>query len=42
MHRYRGNTHTHTLNSAAIDAGRRPAGHPEHGYRFLVLSDHNF
>lgn len=39
---YKGNTHTHTLNS---DGDSTPADvatwYREHGYRFLVLSDHN-
>jgi len=40
---YKGNTHTHTLNS---DGDSTPDDvvrwYREHGYRFLVLSDHNF
>ena len=40
---YKGNTHTHTLNS---DGDTTPDDvvrwYREHGYRFLVLSDHNF
>jgi hypothetical protein len=43
MHWYKGNTHTHTLNS---DGDSTPDDvvrwYREHGYRFLVLSDHNF
>ena len=39
---YKGNTHTHTLNS---DGDSTPDDvtrwYREHGYRFLVLSDHN-
>ena len=39
---YKGNTHTHTLNS---DGDSTPdevtKWYREHGYRFLVLSDHN-
>ena len=39
---YKGNTHTHTLNS---DGDSTPEDvtkwYREHGYRFLVLSDHN-
>jgi hypothetical protein len=39
---YKGNTHTHTLNS---DGDSTPADvatwYREHGYQFLVLSDHN-
>ena len=40
---YKGNTHTHTLNS---DGDSTPDDvvkwYREHGYRFLVLTDHNF
>jgi len=40
---YRGNTHTHTLNS---DGDSTPEDvvrwYREHGYQFLVLTDHNF
>lgn len=40
---YRGNTHTHTLNS---DGDSTPDDvvrwYREHGYQFLVLTDHNF
>src|SRR5678816_4354225 len=40
---FKGNTHTHTLNS---DGDSTPDDvvrwYREHGYRFLVLSDHNF
>jgi hypothetical protein len=40
---YKGNTHTHTLNS---DGDSTPdevvRWYREHGYQFLVLSDHNF
>lgn len=40
---YKGNTHTHTLNS---DGDSSPDGvvrwYREHGYNFLVLTDHNF
>jgi hypothetical protein len=40
---YKGNTHTHTLNS---DGDSTPADvarwYREHGYRFLVLTDHNY
>ncbi len=40
---YKGNTHTHTLNS---DGDSTPdevvRWYRSHGYRFLVLSDHNF
>jgi len=42
-HWYKGNTHTHTLNS---DGDSTPDDvvkwYREHGYNFLVLSDHNF
>src|SRR5882672_1456491 len=41
-HWYRGNTHTHTLNS---DGDSTPDDvvkwYREHGYEFLVLTDHN-
>ncbi len=40
---YKGNTHTHTLNS---DGDSTPhdvvTWYREHGYQFLVLSDHNY
>src|SRR6187431_1619088 len=40
---YKGNTHTHTLNS---DGDSTPdevvRWYREHGYAFLVLTDHNF
>lgn len=40
---YKGNTHTHTLNS---DGDSTPdevvRWYREHGYRFVVLTDHNF
>ncbi|MDQ3666456.1 MAG: CehA/McbA family metallohydrolase [Acidobacteriota bacterium] len=43
LHWYRGNTHTHTLNS---DGDSTPdevvRWYREHGYNFLVLTDHNF
>ena len=43
LHWYKGNTHTHTLNS---DGDSTPDDvvrwYREHGYRFLVLSDHNY
>jgi predicted metal-dependent phosphoesterase TrpH len=42
-HWYKGNTHTHTLNS---DGDSTPndvvTWYREHGYQFLVLTDHNF
>src|SRR6185295_7076294 len=42
-HWYKGNTHTHTLNS---DGDSTPEDvvrwYREHGYQFLVLTDHNF
>jgi len=42
-HWYKGNTHTHTLNSdgdsTPDDVVRR---YREHGYKFVVLSDHKF
>ena len=43
LHWYKGNTHTHTLNS---DGDSTPDEvvhwYREHGYNFLVLTDHNF
>jgi len=40
---YKGNTHTHTLNSDGDSAPDDVARwYREHGYQFLVLSDHNF
>src|SRR5262245_21724371 len=40
---YKGNTHTHTINS---DGDSTPdevvRWYREHGYNFLVLSDHNY
>jgi hypothetical protein len=43
LHWYKGNTHTHTLNS---DGDSTPDDvvrwYREHDYRFLVLTDHNF
>ena len=43
LHWYKGNTHTHTLNS---DGDSTPDDvvrwYREHGYQFLVLTDHNF
>lgn len=43
LHWYKGNTHTHTLNS---DGDSTPdevvRWYREHGYNFLVLTDHNF
>jgi hypothetical protein len=43
MRWYKGNTHTHTLNS---DGDSTPdevvRWYREHGYQFLVLTDHNF
>ncbi len=40
---YKGNTHTHTLNSDGDSAPDEVARwYREHGYQFLVLSDHNF
>ena len=39
---YKGNTHTHTLNSDGDSTPDDVAKwYREHGYRFLVLSDHN-
>jgi hypothetical protein len=40
---YKGNTHTHTLNSDGDSAPDEVARwYREHGYQFLVLSDHNY
>jgi predicted metal-dependent phosphoesterase TrpH len=40
---YKGNTHTHTLNSDGDTAPDEVVRwYREHGYQFLVLSDHNF
>ncbi|ODT04431.1 MAG: hypothetical protein ABS52_05185 [Gemmatimonadetes bacterium SCN 70-22] len=40
---YKGNTHTHTLNSDGDSSPDDVARwYREHGYHFLVLSDHNF
>ena len=40
---YKGNTHTHTLNSDGDTAPDEVARwYREHGYQFLVLSDHNY
>ncbi len=40
---YKGNTHTHTLNSDGDSAPDEVARwYREQGYQFLVLSDHNF
>jgi hypothetical protein len=40
---YKGNTHTHTLNSDGDTAPDEVARwYREHGYQFVVLSDHNF
>jgi hypothetical protein len=43
MHWYKGNTHTHTINS---DGDSTPdevvRWYREHGYNFLVLTDHNY
>ncbi|HEY0592190.1 MAG TPA: hypothetical protein VGF40_10515, partial [Thermoanaerobaculia bacterium] len=43
LHWYKGNTHTHTINS---DGDSTPdevvRWYREHGYHFLVLSDHNY
>jgi hypothetical protein len=43
LHWYKGNTHTHTLNSDGDSTPDDVARwYRQHGYRFLVLSDHNF
>lgn len=40
---YKGNTHTHTLNSDGDSTPEEVVRwYREHGYQFLVLSDHNF
>jgi hypothetical protein len=40
---YKGNTHTHTLNSDGDSTPDEVARwYREHGYQFLVLTDHNF
>ena len=40
---YKGNTHTHTLNSDGDSSPDEVARwYREHGYRFLFLTDHNF
>lgn len=40
---FKGNTHTHTLNSDGDSAPDEVARwYREHGYQFLVLSDHNY
>ena len=40
---YKGNTHTHTLNSDGDStADEVTTWYRSHGYQFLVLSDHNF
>jgi hypothetical protein len=40
---YKGNTHTHTLNSDGDSSPDDVARwYREHGYQFLVLSDHNY
>jgi len=40
---YKGNTHTHTLNSDGdVTPDEAVRWYREHGYHFLVLSDHNF
>lgn len=40
---YKGNTHTHTLNSDGDSTPDEVARwYREHGYHFLVLSDHNY
>ncbi|UCF19288.1 MAG: PHP domain-containing protein [Gemmatimonadota bacterium] len=42
MHWFKGNTHTHTLNSDGDSPPEYVARwYKEHGYDFLVLSDHN-
>jgi predicted metal-dependent phosphoesterase TrpH len=42
-HWYKGNLHTHTLNSDGDSTPHEVATwYREHGYQFLVLSDHNY
>lgn len=42
-HWYKGNTHTHTINSDGDSSPDEVARwYKEHGYQFLVLTDHNF
>ncbi len=43
LHWYKGNTHTHTLNSDGDSFSDEVARwYREHGYHFLVITDHNF
>lgn len=43
LHWYKGNTHTHTLNSDGDSApGEVAQWYRDHGYDFLVLSDHDY
>lgn len=43
LHWYKGNTHTHTLNSDGDSAPDEVVSwYHEHWYNFLVLTDHNF
>jgi len=43
LHWYKGNTHTHTLNSDGDSFADEVARwYREHGYNFLVITDHNF
>ena len=40
---YKGNLHTHTLNSDGDSSPRHVATwYKQHGYQFLILSDHNY
>src|SRR5262249_58084410 len=42
LHWYKGNTHTHTVNSDGDSTPDEVARwYREHGYQFLVLTDHN-
>jgi hypothetical protein len=43
VRRYRGNTHTHTINSDGDGSPARVAQwYREHGYQFLVITDHEY
>jgi hypothetical protein len=43
LHWYRGNTHTHTLNSDGVSSPDTVARwYREHGYQFLFITDHEF
>jgi predicted metal-dependent phosphoesterase TrpH len=43
LHWYKGNTHTHTINNGGDSTPDEVVRwYREHGYQFLVLTDHNF